>query len=317
LTALDNIQLASGFVTPILEKTSPPIDYIDNGWILDLRNRLYKIGATLWVENAWQPKLQRDGDYSLMERFLTVKTTRTERMQLRTALHWLRVSTISDLADPTGRYIDGSRLTGDWRANSRFEWPNQPKAFATFRRLLLNTICLETSPWQPIDSDMNISEVLGKWLPVERDILHTCSRTRDSLYYHDDESDVIGKFDIKGDCGLFKFASEVSREDIPLNAHPIDCRFVDGDKLWTSRRYRPGTTKVEELPPPGKILFDGLDRSSANLKGASDGSLFREEKTMTAGWLFGTDPENMTAAAFVISGISSLSSYRAELEGTF
>jgi hypothetical protein len=99
---------------------------------------------------------------------------------------------------------------------------------------LRNTICLETSPWQPITSDMCISEALGKWLPVERNILHTCSRTRDSLYYHDEESGIIGRFDIKGDCGLFKFVSKVSRKDIniPLTAHPIDCRFVDGEKLY-------------------------------------------------------------------------------------
>jgi hypothetical protein len=38
---------------------------------------------------------------------------------------------------------------------------------------------------------------------------------------------------------------------------------------------------------------------------------------MTAGWLLANDTEHMTAAVFVISSISSLSSYRAELEGTF
>jgi hypothetical protein len=38
ITTLDNIQLASGFVTPsTFEKTDRPIDYIDNGWILDLQ----------------------------------------------------------------------------------------------------------------------------------------------------------------------------------------------------------------------------------------------------------------------------------------
>ena len=89
ITTLDNIQLASGFVTPILEKTDPPIDYIDNGWILDLRCRLHKIGATMWIEDAWQPKLQREGDYSLMERFLLVHSTPSERKSLRAVLHWL------------------------------------------------------------------------------------------------------------------------------------------------------------------------------------------------------------------------------------
>eukprot|EP00956_Cyclotella_meneghiniana_P028516 scaffold66584_cov56-Cyclotella_meneghiniana.AAC.3 len=72
LTTLDNIQLASGFTSPILEKVAPTLDYIDNGWIIDLRDRLNTIGATMWIEDSWQPKLQREKDFSLMERFLRV-----------------------------------------------------------------------------------------------------------------------------------------------------------------------------------------------------------------------------------------------------
>jgi hypothetical protein len=68
---------------------------------------------------------------------------------------------------------------------------------------------------------------------------------------------------------------------------------------------------------PGKILHDNLIKRHRPLKGASDGSLFRDEEVMTAGWLLANDTEHMTAAVFVISSISSLSSYRAELKGTF
>jgi hypothetical protein len=191
------------------------------------------------------------------------------------------------------------------------------KAFATFRKFIRNTICLDASPWQPILSTMTISEPLGKWLPVQRNVIETCSRTRDSLYYRDEKSGITGRFDLYGDCGLFKFAEEVTLDDIPLEAHPTDCRFVDGDKLWTSRRHRLSQPKVLERPPPGKVLFDSLNREAKQIKGASDGSLFREEKTMAAGWLFGNGPDDMLSATFVISGITSLSSYRAELEGTF
>ncbi|KAL3796822.1 hypothetical protein ACHAWO_002060 [Cyclotella atomus] len=113
LTALDNIQLASGFISPILEKTDSPMDYINKGWIVDLRERLNKIGVQLWIEDAWQPKPQREGDFSLMERFLSVTTTAKQRDQLRKVLHWLRVITIADLADPTGQFIPGYCLS-DW-----------------------------------------------------------------------------------------------------------------------------------------------------------------------------------------------------------
>jgi hypothetical protein len=107
-------------------------------------------------------------------------------------------------------------------------------------------------------------------------------------------------------------------DSFPSNAHPVDCRFVVGDKLWTSRRYQPKQNKPPEPEPecPGNILHDNLLRDR-KLKGASHGSLYRDEEVMTAGWLLANDTEHMTAAVFVISSVSSLSSYRAELEGTF
>ena len=52
LTTLDNIQLASGFVSPLLEVTDKKIDYIDIGWILELRQRLDEMGATMWIEHV-------------------------------------------------------------------------------------------------------------------------------------------------------------------------------------------------------------------------------------------------------------------------
>ena len=61
----------------------------------------------MWIEDSWQPKLQRVKDFSLMERFLRVKTTPQERKLLRFALHHMRVVTLADIADPTGTYIPG------------------------------------------------------------------------------------------------------------------------------------------------------------------------------------------------------------------
>ena len=188
LTTLDNIQLASGFTSPILEKVDTTMDYIDNGWVLDLRQRLRSIKASLWVEKSWQPKLQRANDFSLMERFLRVKSTPLERKHLRMALHFMRVVTLADIADPIGSTIPGHKLTGDWRANTAWEWPKQPQpprtAFATLRRFLRNTICQHDSPYQPIFSDLTITEPLGEWLAVERNILHDCLRHEDTIFCH-------------------------------------------------------------------------------------------------------------------------------------
>jgi hypothetical protein len=95
------------------------MNYIDKGWIVDLRERLNEIGGKLWIEDAWQPQLQREGDFSLMERFLSVKTTTRQQNQLRMVLHWLRVITLADLADPTGRSFQAT----DWPENGKLNLP--------------------------------------------------------------------------------------------------------------------------------------------------------------------------------------------------
>lgn len=138
-------------------KTSPCINYIDCGLILSLRSHLDEIGGPLWVEKSWQPQLQQEGDHSLMEKFLKMHCSKSERIHLCRALHWLRVITIADLADPTGRTLPGDQLTGNWRAPTLLEWPHTtkpgPKSFATLRRFIKNTICLDESPHQAANAD--------------------------------------------------------------------------------------------------------------------------------------------------------------------
>ena len=328
LATLDNIQLASGFATPILEAPDLPIDYIDQGWILDLRDRLREIGATMWVEDAWQPPLQRVHDVSLMEQFLRVTTTKSQRRQLRAVLHWLRVITLADLADPSGRFIPGHRVVGKWQAESTLEWPHQPKpnkaAFATFRRALRNTICLGTSHYQPPHQDMVISNPLGNWLDVDRNVTSEYSRWEDELFCRvsgdltDESNDTtILRFQKRpGDTGFFSYDGTATT--VPPRAIPISCQFVDSDKVWTKKPFIQPLQTPTTTPPVGSVRYDTLDKSGKKLKGASDGSLYREEKTMAAAWLIANDDSdsNFMIASVVLHNVSSLSSYRAELEGT-
>ena len=65
----DNIQLASGFVQPVLEVTKCRLDFIDQSFLLALRERLREIGAGIWLEDAWTPRVQRENDRSIMEVF--------------------------------------------------------------------------------------------------------------------------------------------------------------------------------------------------------------------------------------------------------
>jgi hypothetical protein len=124
LVTLSNLQLESGFVTPLLESNIKTVDYIEWEWISSFRQCLNEIDATFWIEQVWTPKLQREGDLSLMEHFLRIDTTPRERKDLAACLKWLRVITIADLADEQGTEIPGGRLTGEWRAEPCFEWPH-------------------------------------------------------------------------------------------------------------------------------------------------------------------------------------------------
>jgi hypothetical protein len=72
LVTLDHIQLISGLTTPILHDTTPPIRYIDNSFLISIRDRLAEIKGSLWIEKAWTPPLQRNGNASIMGCFAQI-----------------------------------------------------------------------------------------------------------------------------------------------------------------------------------------------------------------------------------------------------
>jgi hypothetical protein len=82
--------------------------------------------------------------------FLRIYSTKRERRDLSACLKFMGVITFADLADENGHEIPADRLTGDWRAESEFDWPRQPcpekKAWATLRRFVRETLYFETSP---------------------------------------------------------------------------------------------------------------------------------------------------------------------------
>ena len=81
LVTLDNLQLCSGLIHPVLEFTSLPIPYVDEGFLSSIRRRLGEINAGLWIENAWTPSLQRVGDESLMSRFISIPRITTAQLR--------------------------------------------------------------------------------------------------------------------------------------------------------------------------------------------------------------------------------------------
>ena len=100
---------------PLLEDTQPAVEYLGASYVLDMRNRLAEIGGSLWVEKKWTPKLQREGDQSLMEQFIKIPwITRSMLTRVNEVRIYLRVVTIADLADEEGEFIPDGMLCGDW-----------------------------------------------------------------------------------------------------------------------------------------------------------------------------------------------------------
>jgi hypothetical protein len=128
LVTLNNFQLISDLILPVLEFTSPLTDYIEDGFLQSLCHQLHKMQASLWVENAWTPSLQQVGDESLMAWFSTIPGIKLAHLrQANTVQLYLQVITIADLCNPTGLYIPHGMLNGNWHASSDLLWPQQPQ----------------------------------------------------------------------------------------------------------------------------------------------------------------------------------------------
>jgi len=220
LVTLDNIQMASGFVTPILEDTTLPIDYVDRGWIISLRDRMSEYNAGVWVEDAWAPKLQRVGDKSLMEVFTNIQgMTPAKLAKINAVRQYLRVITVADLADEAGTHVRDNMLNGEWTAGTDYEWPNQecPPArdFGTFRAAFRKAFCSRVSGVLRAHMSLELDEPLGPWLPVERHTWWNAYRSKDAVYYRGRTGDVLQKFKSTV-AGFFEYEKDV--KSVPLEA---------------------------------------------------------------------------------------------------
>ena len=76
--------------------------------------------AGIWVEDAWTPSLQREGDQSIMEAFTQLHgITPRQLVKVNNVRLYLRVITIADLADEEGTHIRDNMMNGERRLESR------------------------------------------------------------------------------------------------------------------------------------------------------------------------------------------------------
>ena len=146
----------------------------------------------------------------------------------------LRVVTIADLADPTGRFIPDGMLTGSWQAGSDLKWPDIPvppkPCWAAFWRCLRRSFCYFDNSAPSHTGGLTLDIPLGQWLSVPRNTWFPVYRSVDSLYYR--SGDDIYLFQRSAVSGFYH--SEGSTSLIPLDAHPISYKQI-GEIIWTQR----------------------------------------------------------------------------------
>lgn len=319
MVTLDSVQLCSGYCEPILSSTTGTIDYLEQSYIIDLRRRLAELGADIWVETAWYPRLQRVGDASIMETFNSIPGISRAKLRRANAVRlFLRVVTIADLCDVQGTHIRDGMLQGDWQAGSDLRWPfqpNPPKPFwATFRWCLRQSFCTTTCPHQPASYSMRLDTPLGTWHAVPRNTWFPAYRHNDRLYWRRCNDATLHMMTPSKTSGFFHFASTTTT--LPLDSHPIVHQQV-GESIWTQRPYFPSQDSYPILQP-GHIVENTLCHPTGEvITIGCDGSVYLDKQTATCAWIIHDADGSFASACFLLSGISSLSSYRSELEGIF
>ena len=225
LVTLDNLQLMSGFVRPVMEFTETPLEFCDKGFFSQLRARMGEYDAHLWIEQAWTPKLQREGDESIMERFVNCPgITKAMLRKANNVRLYLRVITITDLTTPAGDAIANGMLTGSWQSGSDLEWPHQEcppkKHWAAFRKCLRMTFCQLVRRNQPAYFSMILNEPLGKWYPVRRYAWWPTYKANDSVIYREDD----GRLQVFKHQGSGFHIHDGELDELPLPAIPSHAR---------------------------------------------------------------------------------------------
>ena len=105
-------------------------------------------------------------------------------------------------------------------------------------------------------------------------------------------------------------------DTIPLEAHPIIFKQVDST-IWTHRHYNMGEVVPRTTPPPGLTVTDTIVDCAGFLMVGSDASIHQDQGIMTCAWMISQLDTQYIQACCNITQVSSLSSYRGELEGIY
>jgi hypothetical protein len=319
ICTLNALQLLSGFVSPLLEVTSPEIRYVGRGWLVNLREMLHCYGITVWIEGAWRFPLQRQGDCALMERFASNPNITPVMLVYANEFRiWMRIISLAQLAsvDGTNICIDRIRNNSEWRAKSDgLNWPNvrEPtnKHRAAFRKCLQLEFC-SNAPQSCMTVDYQLDYPLGKWYPVQRYIQYDAYQSKDHVYLRDE----IGLHRcVPHGRGFYKAESGVILRS-PLKSNPIEPNYTAPDTIWT---HKPRQLVRPRIPRnPRVLLSDEIPPEYAGeLDVISDAAVHVDQCKAAVSWRIVTPDNTRRAVSMPLEAYKGTYSYRQESVGIY
>ena len=197
---LEKVQLNAGISKPILQDVRH-IPYVHGaGLIMSIRNFLRTQTANISITSAWTIPTSRKNDQHIMDVLLDgferKLITAMELFQANQCRLHLKVTTVSEIATPSGRTLIPGVLEVDKRkftqySKTRLDWPTQTRPSASYRKTWKKLIKAQFTGEKP----HRLKQPLGEWTTVENRDLQPhrewrayVSPTRDSLYMQVDSN---------------------------------------------------------------------------------------------------------------------------------
>eukprot|EP00978_Attheya_sp_CCMP212_P000100 scaffold186_cov32-Attheya_sp.AAC.3 len=244
-------QLQAGTSKPILEDHQD-IPYIENQWMVTLRNYMIQIKATIQEEKPWTIPSARVHDQHIMDAFLqSPSIPKKDYAALNYCRLYLRVTTLSDITTSDGKQIMHAILTGYRDLHLHVdptEWPHQAKpdkpTWNKWENHLLAVHCTNGS---------HLRQPLGKWTeaPVEK-WKYRYSHPNKAMYAKDEDEWL--KYDLrKSKCNRrFLIATHHFGDttQLPEGTIPI----TDVEETFSGKKFTIPSTLQETNPTETPII---------------------------------------------------------------
>jgi hypothetical protein len=129
ILSLKYSQIEAGIKEPLLEKPGIPVNYLTSTWTMSVRQFLFQHNLTITLTDQLLIRFQGPFDACIMQPQYLMRYTPQQKTDINLVRLYLQVMTLSDVSDPTGKYITEWALKGTRKhlTQVRRNWPHQEK----------------------------------------------------------------------------------------------------------------------------------------------------------------------------------------------